>query len=503
MADLDGLALMARRQAGLPAMLAAADGAATAIAGLEQRLDFTTLARLLRQVAWRVGASVPPGGVVATALPHTPNGIAAVLGCVHSGRTCILLNPLDPPARNMAILEDAAPALLVGTAEGWQDARLTLEDALAGDPPPPGWTLPQLAADFPAAVHFTSGSTGRPKGIAFAIEGVLARCDDGTAMGPQDRVLATGLHNTSAGLCHVMKPLLNGARVLAATLSRDGAGAVLRLAQREGATVLSAGPAVMRMLSRLPAAAEAFATLRLVRVGGAPLPWEDFLAWRRVLPPGCAVQHRYASTEAGFVAQWLAGPDRLGEARDLPIGHWAGPHMRALLDADGREAPEGELVLRGPAMALGEWLDGRLVTGRMLPDPAHPGWRVFRTGDLFGRDQHGLLRFLGRADRQLKINEVRIEPAEIEAVLRRQPGVTEAAVVVRQRPQGVLLHGFVAAPDADADTLVPQLAAALRRDLPPAMRPSRLSVLPALALASGGKLDMRALALLSEQADET
>jgi acyl-coenzyme A synthetase/AMP-(fatty) acid ligase len=75
----------------------------------------------------------------------------------------------------------------------------------------------------------------------------------------------------------------------------------------------------------------------------------------------------------------------------------------------------------------------------------------------------GMLRLLGRVDRQVKINGVRIEPAEIEAVLRTEPGVTDAAVVAVPRSGSVTRHGFVASLEPDPDRSGRGIAAPARR----------------------------------------
>ena len=114
-----------------------------------------------------------------------------------------------------------------------------------------------------------------------------------------------------------------------------------------------------------------------------------------------------------------------------------------------------------------------------------------------------MLRLLGRVDRQVKINGVRIEPAEIEAVLRTEPGVTDAAVVAVPGPGSVTLHGFVASLEPDHAALVAALRSRLAASLPMTLRPSKLTVLPQLPSLPIGKTDVGALARLAASPAES
>jgi acyl-coenzyme A synthetase/AMP-(fatty) acid ligase len=164
------------------------------------------------------------------------------------------------------------------------------------------------------------------------------------------------------------------------------------------------------------------------------------------------------------------------------------------VDPDGNPVPDGtpgELVLSDRRIALGEWHAGTIVPGRMQPDPQAPSRRIFRTGDVMRLAPDGMLSFVGRADRQINVNGVRIEPGEIEAVLRAHPGVLSAAVVADAAGQPA---AFVAAPGtADAPALRAALAARARAALPAAMRPAAITVLPALPMMPSGKIDLVAL----------
>ncbi len=86
------------------------------------------------------------------------------------------------------------------------------------------------------------------------------------------------------------------------------------------------------------------------------------------------------------------------------------------------------------AWARGYWRRPELTAERFVADPfcAEPGARLYRSGDLARQLPDGTLECLGRADRQLKLHGYRLEPGEIEAVLRSCAGVSDAAVLLQE-----------------------------------------------------------------------
>jgi hypothetical protein len=104
--------------------------------------------------------------------------------------------------------------------------------------------------------------------------------------------------------------------------------------------------------------------------------------------------------------------------------------------------------------------------------------------------------FLGRLDTQVKVRGFRIEVAEVEAELRRLPGVRQAVVVTRSHGGGDSSLAAYVVFGAGVEPTVTEMRTHLKRALPPYMVPSSFVALDALPLTPNGKVDRQALAAL-------
>jgi thioesterase domain-containing protein/acyl carrier protein len=168
----------------------------------------------------------------------------------------------------------------------------------------------------------------------------------------------------------------------------------------------------------------------------------------------------------------------------------------AVVDGSGQLLPvgaTGELWVGGAGLARGYWDDDASTAERFVtpPAPLQAGLRVdrmFRTGDLARWDPAGRLHLAGRADRQLKVRGMRVEPGEVEAVLEADPSVASAAVALVGVGTRTRLVAFVI-PAAGAVVQSDELVARARVELPSHMVPARVRVVDELPLTPSGKLD--------------
>jgi len=131
-----------------------------------------------------------------------------------------------------------------------------------------------------------------------------------------------------------------------------------------------------------------------------------------------------------------------------------------------------------------------LTDERFLPDPFRVGERIYATGDRAVLREDGAVLYQGRADQQIKIRGMRVEPGEIEAAIRATNLAAECAVLAYSGDGPARLVAWLV-PQADYDE--PRLMAQLAQSLPAHMLPSSIVTLPALPVTPNGKLDRKAL----------
>jgi acyl carrier protein len=214
--------------------------------------------------------------------------------------------------------------------------------------------------------------------------------------------------------------------------------------------------------------------------------------------PGCRLVNAYGPTENSTITCCYTLPRDAAADVPAPIGTPIAHTQVYVLDEERRPVPAGEigeLFAAGEGVALGYLNQPELTAEKFVQDHfgGDPGARMYRTGDLVRRRADGIVEFVGRADRQVKISGKRVELEEVEAALRRLAGVADAVALVRERGEAQReIIAYVAGRDG-----APLDAASLRREMlqvaPAHLTPAHILVLNALPLTPSGKVDRNAL----------
>jgi amino acid adenylation domain-containing protein len=484
--------LFSGQAAGRPDAVALVDG--------DRQLTYAVLAEHSARTASGLRrAGVRPGARVGVFLDRSAELVIALLGVTRTGAAYVPLDPSYPPERVEFMLADGQVDVVVTVSSlrsrlpgGW--SVLCLDDlGEPADGASDGPTVP--GGEAPAYVMYTSGSTGRPKGVVVPQRAVvrLVRDTDYVALRQDDRIAFASNTSFDAATFEIWGALLNGATLVVVggrrALDPIGYGAYIR---RQALTTLFMTPALFNQFA--VAAPDAFATMRQVLVGGEAA---DPGAVRTVLAAGPPrrLLNAYGPTESTTFATWHEVRAVAEGAVTVPIGRALANTTTYVLDDAGRPVPPGavgRLFLGGDGLAHGYWDRSALTADRFLPDPFRdePGARMYRTGDLARARPDGGLVFAGRTDHQVKLRGYRIEPGEIEVVLRAHPAVAEAVVTIREdSPGDRRLVAYVAADKA----LVPELRDHCARRLPDYMVPAAFVAKAVLPLTPNGKIDRAAL----------
>ena len=422
-------------------------------------------------------------------LRRGPAMLAGLLGVAKAGAAYVPLDPAHPAERLAFLVADSGAEAILSDGDWPGAATVPVLSTDPGDEPEGTASVGVGSANL-AYVLYTSGSTGQPKGVLVEHRGLVnyLRWAESTYQPTRGAVVCSPL-SFDATITGLLTPLLCGGQVrfVAEGAEVDGLRALLADPAARGLVKIT--PAHLDALGRLVVADGGPVHVDTFVVGGEALPASTVLLWQSI-DPAVRLVNEYGPTETvvGCVAAEVGTVDPL---RPVPIGRPITGTRVHVLDGRGAPAPvgvTGELHIGGLGVARGYLGRPELTAERFVETP----WgRLYRSGDLARLLPDGSLEYLGRADHQVKLRGVRIEPGEIEAHLLAVPGTREAVVVVRTDAAG---ERYLAAYyTADKPVAVDDLRAALAARLPEPMVPSAYLELDTLPLTANGKVDRAAL----------
>ncbi|MFY1632280.1 non-ribosomal peptide synthetase [Solwaraspora sp. WMMB335] len=462
-------------------------------------LDYAGLERRSRAVAaWLRRFGVGPGTLVPVVAAKGWEQVVAVLGVLRAGGAYCPVDASLPQDRRTALIDTCgSPAVLATTRSLPAGHRGLPVLRLDGVVPDEGEPVPEAApvdtvTDLAYVIH-TSGSTGTPKGVMIEhgpAWNTIREVADRIGLGPDDRVFGISSLSFDLSVWDVFATLSAGAALVlpAATAHPDPTGWVTAT-HEAGVTVWNSVPALAELFTQA-CGSSPVPPVRAFLLSGDWVPTElpDRLRGRW---PDARVIAMGGATEASIWSNWYETDEVDPAWRSVPYGRPLRGQTMRVLDHRRELCPPwttGEIWIGGAGVARGYWRDPDRTAEVFVVHP-RTGERQYRTGDLGRYWPDGTIEFLGRRDRQIKIDGFRVEPAEVEAALNRHPGVRGCAVgAVASATAGQRLAAL-AVPD-DPELTADELIRHLRALLPHYLVPSRVAIVERFALNTNGKIDI-------------
>lgn len=505
-----------------------------AVVSGEACITFQELNRQSEQIASAICSGyLHSTGRILTYLPSGIDFISAIIGVLKAGFAYAPVDINDPPSRTRTLIKNLAPDLIITTPS--LEPRLELphkvpllildesQGAIFHNPPgrkkpAPPEVRPQPHLNSLAYIIHTSGSTGDPKAIGISHGAVINLMDafnQEKKMGPKDRCALWSNLNFDVSIYEIWSAILTGACLY---IPEDSVR-FDPLAFMDWLTAHKITNAYIPpfMISEMAAAPKLPRSLKRMLTGVNPIP-EQLLRDIKAKIPGLCLLNGYGPAEATVCATLYSVPDSwipdssvsefTAGQRITPIGKPVQNLEIQLLDEKGRPVKpgeKGEICIRGIQVAAGYLNDPHLSAQKFIRSPFanDKGSRstqnatdlMYRTGDLGFWLPDGNLMFAGRIDFQIKHQGIRIEPQEIEQHITAFPGISQAAVVLKEGPseKKILTAYFDGTPDKNA------LFDFLKSKLPRTMLPADFIRLSPLPQTPQGKIDRNALIHLKKE----
>lgn len=437
--------------------------------------------------------------------------LVAVLGVLKAGGAYVPLDPRYPRQRLAYMLEDSRARVLLthrGLHSVLAECRIPVVDLDAAWPAiaNESETLSESVTigEELAYVIYTSGSTGNPKGVAMphrALTNLIEWQASALKLVPEARTLQFSSISFDASFNEMFTCWHTGGTLVLVSdeLRRDTSRLISFLNEHRVHRLFLPYVALSQIANLFSETGQFPEHVREILCTAEQLQVSDSVRQLFSRSPACRLLNEYGPSESHVVTvHELQGP-----AADWPklppIGRPIANTEIYLVDGNLEVCPvgvPGELHIGGESLARGYVGRAALTADRFIPDPfsTRTGSRLYRTGDIARYLENGEIEFLGRKDNQAKVRGYRIEPGEIETLLRQNTQIKEAVVTVAEDDTGdrrLIAHLVTQGEPPPSSN---ELRSELKQHLPDYMIPSAFSFVADLPLTPSGKIDRLTLA---------
>ncbi|KAM3069752.1 hypothetical protein ACMFMG_010461 [Clarireedia jacksonii] len=473
--------------------------AAAAVHFLNQEpITYSELNSMANRVARQIQMSIEKGTTVAVHMEVSTSLVVTLLAILKAGGAYVIMDPAHPHDRKKFVLEDSGAKLCIVDSQdlvqisnmGVDCGVISIDTMLSVSEDDSNLEI-SLDVESPAYIIYTSGSTGHPKGVILSHRAVSSGLSCAADL-PSFRTLLFYNPVFSAAQRTILSTLAHGGCLCLAS----GPDLQLRLSDTINSLRINNLGITSSTISLVNP--ESVPTLRRVTVTGESLNPDLIDLWADRVE----LRNNYGLSECTQL-NWGAVLSK-SNPTSRAIGFASDTTSAYILDPESTQLTPflvtGELCLSGPQLASGYRNRPELTAKVFVPNPFAPGETLYRTGDMAYRLEDGSIEIVGRKDSQVKISGQRVEPSEVQAVLRSHEGIEAVAVVAATlNGQKSLVSCIVPRPDWVWSSLILQLRATALAKLPTYMIPRYWLEVPSLPVNRNGKTDMHALRTLVEQ----
>lgn len=472
------------------------DGESLSYEALWQRASFVSIA-LQR-------ANCDKNQLIAIQISKSCDFVVAIVGVWLAGCAFTVLDPSQPESRLVLMCEEAKPDFILygrDSAPAWLGAKqLCIKDVINRSFDSAEFVRSKdnckhgFSSDDLAYVLFTSGSSGKPKGVRVAHKGVLSVLQAQIKMFN----LSAGqkslwLHSIAfdASISDIGTALLSASQlVIIVDYTPTSPRRLMAYIEQLQINFVDIPPALLQWIDPK----QSPKSLQTLVVGGEVCAVETLRRWAKYK----RVILVYGPTEATICTSMaVVDPDRWSSnGIGKPLAH-----IEYLVSSPpGEPDNEGELFIGGKAVALGYLNQPELESKKFVYIKQR---RYYATGDKVRQRSDKSFEFLGRTDRQVKVNGKLVAPEEVESCLISHALVKQVAVVPLTNSGKTRLVAFFEAVDNQVEVTLNGIEHSLRtfleQQLAAWMIPSIFCRLDKIPLNQNQKVDLKYLTAMAQQ----
>lgn len=424
---------------------------------------------------------------------HSFETVIAILAVIKTGAAYVPIDPAYPVDRINYIIEDSGIELILTNIEAdLKGETLNLNDSrlFSGD----GNNLEKNnSPEDLVYIIYTSGSTGKPKGVMIKHAGLVNYIWWAKKMYINDQKDTFALYSSLSfdlTVTSIFTPLISGNKLN--IYYDDRTEFILYKILRDNRTsIIKLTPSHLHLLKDID---NSKSSVKTFIVGGEDLKCSLAGKVYKSFNGNIRIFNEYGPTETVVGCMIYEYDHEKDKEGSVPIGRAADNVQVYILDKYLNAVPPkciGELYVSGDGVAKGYLNNRELTETVFISNPFVHGKTMYKTGDTAEYREDGVIEYIGRADKQVKIRGHRIEPGEIEKQLLRLQNIEEAIVTAWDNPAGEKrLCAYVT---SDETLNNQKIRKQLLEFLPGYMIPDYIKQIDKLPLTANGKIDAKLL----------